>query len=234
VNQAIGIIGDFKPENRSHQATNEAIRHCARAAGLDVRSEWIGTEEITGANAPERLGTFGGLWIAPASPYKSMEGALAAIRAARERRIPLLGTCGGFQHIILEYARHVLGIVDAEHEETSPDAGRLFISRLDCSLVGRTMTIALQPKSLIARLYGCTTVEEQYYCNFGVNPEYVKTLFSGELHVVGSDNEGVARAVELPGHPFFVGTLFLPQHSSTPAASHPLIVGFLKAALNAV
>jgi CTP synthase (UTP-ammonia lyase) len=231
--KCIGIIGDYKPENQSHRATNDAVRHSAATTGLDVDARWLGTEEMTDPDGPERLRQFGGLWIAPASPYKSMAGALLAIRTAREQRIPLLGTCGGFQHIILEYARNVLGIADAEHEETSPGASRLFISRLKCSLAGRTMTITLQPESLIARLYGRTTAREEYYCNFGVNPEYLKSLFSGQLRVAGSDAEGVARAVELTGHPFFVGTLFLPQHTSSATAPHPLVTGFLKAALDA-
>src|SRR6266516_3093443 len=69
-----------------------------------------------------------------------------------------------------------LGLADAEHEESAPSASKLFISRLACSLVGRTMTICLDPKSTLARLYGRTTIEEQYYCSFGVNPAYVETL----------------------------------------------------------
>jgi len=227
---SLAIIGDFKPENRSHRATNDAIDHCGASLGLKIQPQWIATGEMAVPGAVERLREFGGIWVAPASPYNSMAGALAAIRAAREQRIPLLGTCGGFQHIILEYARNVLGIADAEHEETAPGATRLFISRLQCSLVGRTMTIRLQPDSLLGRLYGRNTAEEQYHCNFGVNPECVSTLFSGDLRVAGSDDEGVARAVELAGHPFFAGTLFLPQHNSRAAAPHPVICGFLKAA----
>jgi CTP synthase (UTP-ammonia lyase) len=224
----LAIIGDFNPNNRSHAATNEAIRHCAAGAKVDIEPHWLGTEDVAAPGGLSRLRDFSGLWIAPASPYKNMAGALAAIRFAREGDIPLLGTCGGFQHLLLEYARNVLGINDAQHEESDPGASRLFISRLACSLVGRTMTITLQPESLVARLYGRSVVQEQYHCNFGVNPEYVDALRSGALRIVGSDDEGVVRAVELPNHPFFVGTLFLPQHTSTSTAPHPLISGFLK------
>ena len=223
------IVGDFDPENRSHRATADAIGHCAAALGVAVDARWVETEKLAGPDAANRLAEANGLWIAPASPYKSIDGALAAIRFGREQGVPVLGTCGGFQHIILEYVRNVLGFNDAEHEESSPNASRLFISRLACSLVGRTMTIRLQPGSLLAKLYGTPTAREQYHCNFGVNPEYVDTLRSGALRIVGSDDEGVVRAVELAGHPFLIGTLFLPQHSSTPAAPHPLISGFLQA-----
>lgn len=90
------------------------------------------------------------------------------------------------------------------------------------------MTISLEPDSLIAEAYGQTTIQEGYYCNFGVNPEYVDALRSGALRIVGSDAEGVVRAVELPGHPFFVGTLFLPQHNSKPDAPHPLVSRFVR------
>jgi CTP synthase (UTP-ammonia lyase) len=226
---SIAIIGDFKPENSSHRATNEALCHCAAARGLPIESRWVATTSIASTTAREDLAAFSGFWIAPASPYASMEGALSAIRFAREEGIPLLGTCGGFQHIILEYARNVLGFTDAEHEESAPGAARLFISRLACSLAGRSLTIRLEPASLVARLYGRPTTHEQYYCNFGVNPAYVDALRSGALRIVGSDDEGTVRAVELSGHPFYVGTLFLPQHSSTPASPHPVISGFIEA-----
>jgi CTP synthase (UTP-ammonia lyase) len=223
----MAIVADFSG-SKSHIATTDSIGHCAAKFGWAVEPEWIGTAEL-GPGGLKRLGDFGGVWIGPGSPYVNMEGALAAIRMAREREIPLLGTCGGFQHIILEYARNVLEFAGAEHEETAPNAPQLFISRLACSLVGRTMTITLAPDSMLARMYGRTTVQEEYLCNFGVNPQFVDTLRSGRLKVAGSDEEGVIRAVELPGHPFFVGTLFLPQHRSTAAEPHPVVAAFVRA-----
>jgi CTP synthase (UTP-ammonia lyase) len=226
---SLAIVADFDSGSRSHKATNEAIAHSSRALGLTLEPRWIGTAELATPDGVARLAGLSGFWIGPGSPYVSMEGALSAIRIARERQIPLLGTCGGFQHIIIEYARHVLGFADAEHEESSPGASRLFISKLACSLVGRTMTINLVPGSKLAAIYGRSTAQEQYLCNFGVNPDYVETLRSGELRVVGSDVEGTVRAVELTGHPFFLGTLFLPQLSSTSSSPHPVVSAFLKA-----
>jgi CTP synthase (UTP-ammonia lyase) len=230
---SVAIIGDFKAANQSHAATNSALVHSSAAMGVPVEGGWVGTEELEQAAGLARLAEFAGVWIGPASPYKSMVGALSAIRWARENQVPLLGTCGGFQHIIIEYARNVLGFKDAEHEETSPEASRLFISRLACSLVGRTMVISLQPDSLVARAYGHTQVQEGYYCNFGVNPEFVDVLRASPLRIVGSDAEGLVRAVELAEHPFFVGTLFLPQFNSTPTAPHPLISAWLRAVCGA-
>jgi CTP synthase (UTP-ammonia lyase) len=226
----IAIVGDLDPASRSHAATNAAIQHSAAALKQPVESEWLSTADVATPAGMQRLLEFQGIWIAPGSPYKSLEGALAAIRMARQRRIPLLGTCGGFQHMILEYARNGLGFVDAQHAEYDPNASRLFIYRLPCSLAGRTLNIRLQSGCLAARAYGRTDITEQYYCNFGVNPEYVGTLRSGALQVIGSDDEGEVRVVELAGHPFFVGTLFVPQHRSTPEAPHPLVSAFVEVA----
>jgi CTP synthase (UTP-ammonia lyase) len=227
----IAIVGDFDPANNSHLATNEAIRHSSASVGSQVESHWFSTPEAASPSGLRSLSGLSGLWIDPASPYKSMDGAMAAIRFAREHGMPLLGTCGGFQHLILEYARNVLGIADAQHEETEPKGSRLLISRLACSLVGRRMTIRLQPESLVGRAYGCATVQESYHCNFGVNPDYIESLRSSRLRIVGSDEEGVVRAVELDGHPFFVGTLFLPQLGSMPARPHPLVTEFVRVCL---
>jgi CTP synthase (UTP-ammonia lyase) len=222
------IIADFDASSKSHIATNEAIAHSAATLGVAVASQWIGTAELA-CDGVSRLAGVRGIWIGPGSPYASMDGALTAIRFARERGLPLLGTCGGFQHIILEYARNVLGVADAEHEETAPEASTLFISRLACSLVGRTMTINLAPGSKLAGIYGRTSVQEEYLCNFGVNPEREEALRSGPLTPAASDAEGAIRAVELPGYPFFIGTLYLPQHRSTPTQPHPLVTAFLTA-----
>lgn len=226
---SIAIIGDFDPSFQSHLSTNRAIEHCSAAVGVSPQYTWIPTEKLTSDEGLKQATNAKGIWVAPGSPYKSLEGALKAIRAARENQIPMLGTCGGFQHIILEYARNVLGFQDAQHAEYDPYASHLFISRLVCSLVGRTLVIELEPNSKVAVAYGKTQVEEQYYCNFGVNPDYAATLRAGKMRIVGSDKEGEVRAVELADHPFFVGTLFLPQQNSSPQSPHPLIKAFIKA-----
>jgi CTP synthase (UTP-ammonia lyase) len=224
---SIAIVADFNSGSRSHIATNDALAHSATTVGLNLRPTWVATSDLVGGNTAKRLAGFAGLWIGPGSPYASMDGALSAIRLARERQVPLLGTCGGFQHIIIEYARDVLGYKDADHQESAPDATRHVISRLACSLAGRTMTITLEPGSMLAEIYGQNTVKEEYLCNFGVNPDYVDALRGSPLRVAASDAEGAVRAVELPGHPFFIGTLFLPQHRSAANAPHPLVSRFL-------
>jgi CTP synthase (UTP-ammonia lyase) len=145
--------------------------------------------------------------------------------------VPTLGTCGGFQHMVLEYARNVLGFEDAAHAEYDPDASRLFLMPLACSPAGKALPITLEPGTRAAELYGATEVVEQHYCSFGINPGYREPLVDGGLRVAGVDADGDFRVLELPGHPFYVATLFVPQMRSTPDRPHPLVTGFLEAAL---
>ncbi len=147
------------------------------------------------------------------------------------RGVPFIGTCGGFQHAVIEYARNVLGFQDAQHAEYDPYASHLFINALACSLAGKSMTIRLQPGSLAFRCYQTSEVSEQYYCNFGINPVYQPLVDEGGLRIVGRDSDGEARILEIPDHPFFVGTLFVPQVSSSVATPHPLIVAYVRSAL---
>ena len=98
-----------------------------------------------------------------------------------------------------------------------------------CSLVGREMSLTFAPGSQVAGIYGSLSATEEYYCNFGVNPGKVELLKSGPLRITGSDAEGEVRVIELPGHPFFLGTLFVPQARSAPAQPHPLVSAFLRA-----
>jgi CTP synthase (UTP-ammonia lyase) len=195
---------------------------------VDVR--WHATDSLVGSDLVEVLDD-DALWCAPGSPYRSLDGALRAIRFAREEDVPLLGTCGGFQHVVIEYARNVLGFEDAQHAEYDPYASDLFITELTCSLAGREMAVALAGDSRAAKLYGRTETSERYYCNFGLNPEHQRLLHDGGLRVVGVDGDGEARVLELPDRRFFVATLFVPQLSSSPEDPHPLVTAYLRAAL---
>jgi CTP synthase (UTP-ammonia lyase) len=125
----------------------------------------------------------------------------------------------------------VLGFADAAHAESDPDASILFVSRLACSLVGKTMEVHLDPASRVFQMYQRAMAQEQYYCQFGLNPRYQPTLHEGRLRVAGVDQGGEARILELPGHPFFVATLFVPPLTSTFDQPHPLILAYLEAAV---
>lgn len=220
----IALLGEYTPTFEPHVLTGEAIEHSCVELSASVLAEWVSTEAITDSLFKH----YDGIWVAPGSPYKSMHKTLWAIRHAREHAVPYFGTCGGFQHMVIEYARNALGLVDAQHAEYDPYASELFISELTCSLAGREMTLALVPGSRTAAIYGSLAAKEAYYCNFGVNPERVGAIQAGALKVVGSDEEGEVRVVGLPDHPFFIGTLFVPQARSRPKQPHPLVTAFIQ------
>ncbi len=222
----IGIIGDFNGSNPTHVATTAGIQHASQTLGESIEAVWLPTDQ------PQEFGNFQGLIGSPGSPYRSMEGALAGIRYAREKDIPFIGTCGGFQHLVIEYARNVMGFADAEHAESSPDASCLFITPLSCSLVGKTMEVAIQAGSRAAAAYQATRSMEQFYCNFGLNPEYRNQLEKHGLEVTGWDQNEEVRIVEVGAHPFFMGTLFVPQARSAAGKPHPLILEFCRTAIH--
>jgi CTP synthase (UTP-ammonia lyase) len=225
----IGLIGDYSPQVRAHVLIPEALAEAGAAIGRSVEPHWLPTESLAD-DGEARLSTFDGLWCVPASPYRSMAGALHAIRFARECGVPFLGTCGGFQHALIEYARDVVGIADADHAESSPGAATLVITPLACSLVGQTGKIFLEPGSRAARIYGRTEVTERFHCSYGLDASYRSVLHDGRLSVTGADERGEARVVELSDHPFFMATLFQPELSHVPGSSHPVIAAFVASA----
>jgi CTP synthase (UTP-ammonia lyase) len=226
----IGIIGDRDPHFPPHTAIETALADAATAIAAPVVVSWLATDLIP-ADPRSQLAPFAALWCAPGSPYRSFAGALRGITYARTENVPFIGTCAGFQHAILEYARNVLGFADAHSAEYDPNASHLFVSALACSLVGKTMQVHLQPRSRAAQAYGAREAREQYYCTFGLNPAYRALFETSALRIVGRDQDGEPRIVELAGHPFFIATLFVPQVSSSPDRPHPLIVAYLRAAM---
>ena len=180
----IAVVGDFNPDIAAHRALPEALKLSAAKLGVEVVAEWIATDKV--GSPADTLHDFTGIWVAPGSPYASLDGALAAIRFARETGRPFLGTCGGFQHAVIEYARNVLRMADADHTETNPTAVTPVISRLTCSLVEKSGTVRFADGSKLRAIYGTAEADEGYHCNYGVNPAY-ETLFaepSGLLVVV--------------------------------------------------
>ena len=229
----ICVIGDCEPANETHTASTSALQHAALRLGHDVNVDWVPTVEITSVDAPRIQGA-DALLIAPGSPYRNMDGALFAITHARTRDVPLLGTCGGFQHLVVEYARNVLGVRDAEHAESSPDATTRVITPLACSLFGERMEVEIRPGTKAFDAYGRLNTTERYYCNFGLNPAYVEQLDHAGLVVSGVDQDGEVRIVEHPTLRFFLGALFVPQTSSDAEDPHPLVLALVEAAASSV
>jgi len=222
----IALIGDYDAQVTAHQAIPVALGMAAEHTRLSVQWQWLATESI---NADTPLDEFHGFWCVPASPYRNMDGALRAIRFAREQKRPFLGTCGGFQHAVLEYARNVLGWTDAEHGETSPDAAQVLLTPLACSLVEAVDNIHLLKGSLMAQAYETSEIREGYRCSYGVNPRFERELLKHELHSVGQDSAQGLRAVELSDHPFFVATLFQPERAALKGTLPPLVRALVEA-----
>ena len=221
----IGIIADFDPNSETHRATDDALRHSSAYYNIGLKNQWIATDDAS----PQVIKKFDGLLFSTGM-YRNTENTIGALKFAREKNIPTLATCGGFQQMVIELGRNLLGYVEAAHAEYQPNSPILLVTKLSCSLAGREMEIQLRRDSKVFSLYGKTPVTERYYCNYGVNPQYVADIEKAGIEIVGSDREGIARLIELPHLEFFVGTLFVPQASSAPDLPHPIVTGFLHAA----
>lgn len=236
----IGILGDFNPEFRSHQATNDAIQHAAAKIGVPVESEWIPTPSLMDAGAQKKLEGFDGLWASAGSPYKSFDGMLKGIEFARRRDWPFLGTCGGFQYALIECARNVVGIKDADSAENNSGSKNIIIYPVACAVPGKDKNapklsgvvpeIKLRPGSYLQSFYGKEVVSEEFFCNFEVNPDYEWASMEAGFPVVARGAQNEIRAIESPTHRFYIATLFQPQLSSTAKNPHPLVLAFVQAA----
>jgi CTP synthase (UTP-ammonia lyase) len=193
----------------------------------DVAWSWIHTGEIH--DVASDLADYAGVWVAPGSPYANMTGVLDAIRWAREGGRPFLGTCGGFQHAIIEFARNVARLKAADHAETNATGDTLVITRLNCSLVEKTGTVRFASGSRLRAAYARDEASEAYRCNYGINPGFRAALESAGLCFTAFDDAGDVRGAELPTHPFCVGTLFQPERAALRGEVPPVVTAFLRA-----
>lgn len=223
----LALVGDYSLTIEAHLAIPSALALAAQKTSTVLTWEWIGSATVR--DARRQLEGFAGVWCVPGSPYASMTGALEAIRFARETGRPFLGTCGGFQHALIEIARDVLGIRDADHTETNPQATEPVVSRLSCSLVGQRGQITFAPGSQLAKIFDGQTTLEEYRCSYGFTPAYRARFEQAGLRFTGFDTEGQTRACEWPTQRFFVGTLFQPERAALQNRSHPLVEAFVAA-----
>ena len=221
----IALVGDRSQSVRAHARIPLLLEALRRREGIVVDPFWIPTEEVGSGEGLER---FAGVWVVPGSPYRSAEGAITAARVARERGIPFLGTCGGFQHAVLMLARDLCGIAGAGHAEYGPE-GELVVVGLECSLVGHEGAIAYGPGSLIERVMGVDRSVERYHCSYGVDRKYIDRLADAGVYFSAHDDAGDPRALELPEHPFFLATLFQPELWGDGTRAHPVVRAFAQA-----
>ncbi len=214
------LVGDRDKDEAGHPRITEAL------TALGIRHRWQPTEALTSRAC---LADAAGIWVVPGSPYRSMNGALLAISYARESGTPYLGTCGGFQHALIEWARNVLGLAGAQDAQSDPDAEILLITPLACAMRGEERPLTIAAGSRLAGIYGQQASTELYHCSYGLNRDLAGLFSGGDLAIVAWDETGAPRAVELDGHPFFIGTLYQPELSSDRTRQHILVRAFADA-----
>lgn len=221
-------MGDRSPSVRAHIRVPALLDALARRDQLVLDAYWIGTQD---AEADDALAGFDAVWLLPGSPYRSEAGAVAAVRTARERGIPFLGTCAGFQHALLEFARHVCGLPDVQHAENRPEAEDPLIVPLSCSLRGHEGVVEAAAGTLAQRVLGAERTVERYSCSFGPGAAHLDVLRAHGLCFSGTDPDGEVRMAELPEHPFFLATLFQPELAGDGTRPHPVIRALATAAV---
>jgi CTP synthase (UTP-ammonia lyase) len=236
----IGILGDLDPKSRGYNAINDALQHCATKLKIKLDCQWIPTPSVLAPETKKLLESFDGIWAAPGSPYKSFDGMLKGIEFARRRDWPFLGTCGGFQYALIECARNVVGIKDADTAENNSGSKNIVIYPVACAvsdrkkdapkLSGMVPEIRLRPGSYLQSFYMKDTATEEFFCNFEVNPDYEWAAMEAGFPVVARGAKGEIRAIESPTHRFYLATLYQPQFTSKPGKPHPLVLAFVQAA----
>jgi CTP synthase (UTP-ammonia lyase) len=224
----IALIGDRSDSVVAHRAIERSLD------SLNAPWRWIASADLAAVNASTHLASAAGVWCVPGSPYASTAGALAAIRFARELGLPFLGTCGGFQHALLECARDLCATPHAAHAEIDPSATDPVCVPLTCQLREALGAVTFVPGSRLASLLGPRCDDVGYNCGFSLSPTWQPRLEAVGLRFTGHDAvNGDIRAVELPHHPFFIGTLFQPERAILCGSVHPLVDAFVHACFSA-
>lgn len=228
----IAVLGDYDETSISHQCISGALHLAATKLLVEAQMTWIESKDLTDVN--HLLQKFNGIWVTPGSPYNNRTGILEAIKFARLNNIPYIGTCGGYQHAILEFAQNELSYKEADLEEENPNASMPIISALSCRLNSERKEIHLHPESQLAKSFPAEIIEEEYQCGFGMNSKYQPLFTNSNLKFVAFNQDKQAQGFELLGHPFFIGTAFQPERSARFHKSHKLIETYLRACLSTI
>jgi CTP synthase len=234
------FVGKYTEYEDSYKSINEALFHGGFKHRLKVRLKYVEAESLEVEGGLDALSDAVGILVAPGFGNRGSRGMMAAAEFARTRGIPYFGICYGFQWAVVEYARNVCGLADADSTEVTEDAAHKVIYKLrdllDVDDLGGTMRLGsyacrLAPDSLVFRLYGEEIIHERHRHRYEFNAAYEKTLTDQGLRVVGRSLDGkFVEVVELPGHPWYVAVQFHPEFKSKPLRPHPLFAGFVEAA----
>ncbi len=236
----IGIIGKYVTMPDAYLSVGESIRHAGFAIGAKTIVEYYEAERVPSELDADRLSQLDGIIVPGGFGERGIEGMIATARIARESDIPYLGICLGMQVQVIEFARHVLGLSDAQSTEFSHSSLAPVISllaeQIDVTDLGGTMRLGAWPAmldegSIVAELYGTTVVSERHRHRYEFNARYREQFEAAGLRCSGNSPDGrLVEFVELPGHTFFVGTQAHPEFKSRPDRPHPLFLGLIKAA----
>lgn len=239
----IGLIGKYVELKDSYKSIAEAFIHAGAVNDCKVKLEWIHSEELTEDNIKDKLKDLKGVLVAPGFGNRGIEGKIAAIKYARENKIPFFGICLGMQCAVIEFARHVLGLKDAHSREMNPATSSPVIDLLEAqkniSHMGGTMRLGAYPckieeGTLASRVYHQKEISERHRHRYEFNNEYTKQFEQAGMVLSGvNPDAGLVEIVELPTHPFFIGVQFHPEYKSTVENPHPLFVSFVKACMEA-
>ncbi|WP_299415392.1 CTP synthase [Acaryochloris sp. IP29b_bin.148] len=239
----IALVGKYVQLSDAYLSVVESLQHAAVAKGIAVQIRWVNSEEIEVHGADRYLAGVAGIIVPGGFGARGVDGKIAAIQYARQQRVPFLGLCLGMQCAVIEWARHVADLADANSAEFNPDTRNPVINLLpeqqDVVDLGGTMRLGLYPCRLLAntltdRLYPQETiVYERHRHRYEFNNAYRPLLLESDYVISGTSPDGrLVEMIELPAHPFFIATQFHPEFRSRPNDPHPLFQGLVEACLS--
>lgn len=237
----IGLVGKYVELQDAYKSINESLFQAATYDDRKLDLRYIHSEKLTEANVDETLCDLDGVIIAPGFGQRGIEGKFVALKWCREHDIPTFGICLGMQCMVIEFARNVLGLHEANSTEMNPSAPDNVIDLMEeqksISNMGGTMRLGaydceLAPDSRAAKAYGKTTVSERHRHRFEFNDDYRERFEAAGMRCVGRNPEtGLVEVVEIPGKRWFIGTQYHPEYSSTVLSPNPIFIDFVKAAI---
>jgi CTP synthase len=237
----IAMVGKYVNLIDAYKSVNEALAHGGFANECRVEVDHIDSEQLEGGSIPEAVRRADGLLVPMGFGQRGTEGKIAAVRYAREEGIPFFGICFGMQMAVIEFARNVCGLRNANSSEVDPNTPHPVIALMDqqkgVAQKGGTMRLGaypcvLQDGSLAARLYGKKRISERHRHRYEFNNAYREACAAKGLVFSGLSPDGdLVEIIELRSHPWFIGVQFHPEFKSRPFDCHPLFKGFIRAAL---
>lgn len=237
----LGVVGKYVQLNDAYKSVYESVIHGGVANDCGVEIDKIDAEDIEKDGPEKHLRKLSGILVPGGFGERGIEGKVAAVRYARENRVPFLGLCLGMQAAIIEFARNVLKLSQAHSIEFDPQSQHPVIAMMneqrDAALKGGTMrlgsqTCQLSPSTQTAKLYNALTISERHRHRFEFNSAYREQFESAGFLIAGTTSDGkLAEIIELKNHPFFIACQFHPEFQSKPDESHPLFQGFIRACL---